>query len=710
MTLAPRLLCISLALVVIGCMMPRSASAEPIVDWLVPDEKADFVARGFSPIPGVQSQRIYDVTQAADGLYNHHPAITKTGQTLVAAWSNHLQGHATGGEEGPGQKVKYAWKPAEGAWQPAADLFPSLDDHGDAFGAGRAVTANGFAHVDGATYAIAEVADNQAKQSGETRVRNGIGRLARKVNPDGTLGDIFWLDGDPAEPLPGYPQFADPQSDPALAPTATAIKAYLAQPLNQPAWDFVARNDGPLETGDGKDMVEPSTYQRPDGSLVRLWRDGGRRGFLYAQQSTDGGATWTEPQQTHIPDSPSKTVSGMLPDGRVYVVGNQVNGDLYGRDPLTLAISRDGVHFDWAAAIRYDAPKIDFPGKGKGPGFQYPSVTLDGDEMVVVYSIGKEDVAVSRFDIPEFADAATTSQFLVLSSNGNRITQFDGPTGRFVGHAHANTPQTPLDNPVAMTMGPDGLIYVANRNANQVVRIDPISGGYVDVFVDGQGLSAPAGLAFNSAGDLLVGSRNAHNVLRFAGPGSATPGASMGTFVPSGSGGLEGAFNMITGADGDLYVSSFDSSEVLRYDGDTGSFLEVFASGGSLDRPQGLLFDDAGNLLVVSSGNNAVLKYAPDGTSLGTFIDGTGLLNSPNDLTFGPDGMLYVSSRMTQQVLRFDATTGDFIDVFAYGAGMQGATGILFAPVPEPAAASLLVLGGLALLRRRKQGSPRPIG
>jgi len=698
MTLAPRLLCASLALVIIGGMTLHSASAEPIVDWQIPDEKANFVARGFSPIPGVQSQLIFDVTQATDGLYNHHPAIAKTGQTLVAAWSNHLEGFERGGEEGPGQKVKYAWKPADGAWQPAADLFPSRDEHGLAFDAGRVVTANGFATVGADLYAIAEVADNAAKEPGEIRVRSGLGRLARKVNPDGSTGEIFWLTDDPPDPKAEFAPLNDPGSDPAIAPTVEAINDYLAKPLNQPAWDFVARNDGPLETGDGEDMVEPSTYQRPDGSLVRLWRDGGRRGFLYAQQSSDGGATWTEPQETNIPDSPSKTVSGTLPDGRVYVVGNQINGELFGRDPLTLAISRDGVNFEWAAAIRYGAPAVEFPDDGKGPGFQYPSVTFDGEEMVVTYSIGKEDVAVSRFAVPRFADRADGTQLLVASSNGNRITRFDGPTGRFVEHLDHGGSDNPLNTPVAMGLGPDDLLYVVNRGDNRVLRYNPISGELVDTFVNGQGLDAPAGLAFTADGDLLVSNRNGNDVLRFAGPEDESPGSAKGAFITAGTGGLDGPFNMALGPDGKLYVSSFDTNQILRFDGETGAFDAVFASP---SRPQGLLFDDQGNLLVASTGDDDILKIAPDGTAE-TFIDGEGLLHDPNDLAFGPDGNLYVSSRTAQQVLRFNAETGQFIDVFAYGAGMQGASGIVFAPIPEPGAGAMLGLGAAALALNRK--------
>jgi len=395
--------CLSIGVLLMTFSSPLAASPPA---WDGPQEKPGAEASDFPVLEGVETTLLYDVTQPADGLYNHHPAIATFGEMVVVTWSNHLEGHATGGEEGPGQKVKYRLSLDGGKrWSPPADLFPSRDRHGEAFAAGRVVTANGFARAGGGLYAIAEVADNEAKDHGEVRVRTGLGRIARRIGAGGALGEIFWLRGEPPEPKPGFEPFNDPGRDPALAPTVEAIHAYLARPLNQPAWDFLARNDTPLETGDGEDMVEPSTYRRPDGSLVRLWRDGGRRGFLYAQWSTDGGRTWAEPEQTNIPDSPSKTVSGTLPDGRVYMVGNQVNEKLYDRDPLTLAISRDGSRFDRAWAIRHDAPPVAFKGKGKGPGFQYPAVAFLGHEMLVVYSVGKEDIAISRFEVPPPAGA-----------------------------------------------------------------------------------------------------------------------------------------------------------------------------------------------------------------------------------------------------------------------------------------------------------------
>jgi hypothetical protein len=40
----------------------------------------------------------------------------------------------------------------------------------------------------------------------------------------------------------------------------------------------------------------------------------------------------------------------------------------------------------------------------------------------------------------------------------------------------------------------------------------------------------------------------------------------------------------------DLLVSSQDISQVLRYEGSTGAFIDIFASGGGLSVPEGLTF------------------------------------------------------------------------------------------------------------------------
>jgi hypothetical protein len=54
---------------------------------------------------------------------------------------------------------------------------------------------------------------------------------------------------------------------------------------------------------------------------------------------------------------------------------------------------------------------------------------------------------------------------------------------------------------------------------------------------------------------------------------------------------------------------------------------------------------------------------------------GSGSIRNPTVLKFGRDGNLYVDSRANSRVLRFDGTTGEFIDTF-----VEQGTGGLNAP------------------------------
>ena len=117
---------------------------------------------------------------------------------------------------------------------------------------------------------------------------------------------------------------------------------------------------------------------------------------------------WTSPIPTDMPDSGSRTCAAPLPDGKgIYLVGNQIDR---GRDPVTIATSHDGLTWDNAWAVRYGAPPVRYPGEAKGPGFQYPGALLlqpsdllgeeggavEESTLIVCYSVGKEDIALTR--------------------------------------------------------------------------------------------------------------------------------------------------------------------------------------------------------------------------------------------------------------------------------------------------------------------------
>ena len=81
------------------------------------------------------------------------------------------------------------------------------------------------------------------------------------------------------------------------------------------------------------------------------------------------------------------------------------------------------------------------------------------------------------------------------------------------------------------------------------------------------------------------------------------------------------------GPDGNLYVSSLNSGQVVRYNGTTGAPPGVFASGGGLSGPRGLLFGPDGNLYVSNSDTNSVLRYnGTTGAFIGVFASGASIL------------------------------------------------------------------------------------
>ncbi len=225
------------------------------------------------------------------------------------------------------------------------------------------------------------------------------------------------------------------------------------------------------------------------------------------------------------------------------------------------------------------------------------------------------------------------------------------------------------------------------------VTINEIGSPSAFVTAGSGGLSSPSHSILGSDGNLYVASKSASAsaVLRYNG----TTGAFIDTFVTSGAGGLSnpGAFGMAFGPDGNLYVASGGTNQVLEYNGTTGAFIKVFVSAGSggLNYPRAVTFGSDGSLYVTSSRTSSILRYqgplasspgAPlpaPGQSGATFVaPSSGGLLSPIYAIFGPDGNLYVDGSQTVGILRYNGTTGAFIDTFvpggrgnlAYGRGM----------------------------------------
>lgn len=208
-------------------------------------------------------------------------------------------------------------------------------------------------------------------------------------------------------------------------------------------------------------------------------------------------------------------------------------------------------------------------------------------------------------------------------------------------------------------------LLVASFDTNQVIRYDDTTGVFLGVFATGLTNDHPLSLTVGPDGNLYVGVNNFGTTFQsFIRRYNGETGAFIDTFASGGAG------DLVFGPDGNLYVSSFGElakSKVIRYNGITGAFIDDFVPVGSggFFGAEGLVFGPDGNLYVTSRITNQVLRY--DGTT-GEFLDvfATGGQNGPVGLVFGPDKNLYVLTVLgtSGTVLRFDGVSGDFIDVF----------------------------------------------
>ncbi|MEZ5384946.1 MAG: exo-alpha-sialidase [Prosthecobacter sp.] len=137
---------------------------------------------------------------------------------------------------------------------------------------------------------------------------------------------------------------------------------------------------------DGLAAEEPYWWALPDGHLCALFRDNNKSGFLYRAFSTDEGRTWTRPVQTNFPDAASKFSGVRLQDGRYVLVSNS---NPMMRDPLTLALSNDGLVFH-SLGYLVGGRHIDYPHVIEHDGF-----------VLVAFATAKQTVEVLKIRIAD---------------------------------------------------------------------------------------------------------------------------------------------------------------------------------------------------------------------------------------------------------------------------------------------------------------------
>jgi len=180
-------------------------------------------------------------------------------------------------------------------------------------------------------------------------------------------------------------------------------------------------------------------------------------------------------------------------------------------------------------------------------------------------------------------------ELLVASAGTDRIVRFDSggnPVGIF-----ASSSTSAISNLHELLVLPDGSVLASNHSPDAILRYasDGTPWGTDGTFISSEsGLVDPRQMTLGPDGMLYVAVRRGNDgaVMRF----NPSDGTLIDTFVAQDAGGLGNALGLGFGPDGDLYVSTTDGGgKINRYDGRFGFFLGI-AADADVVAPETILF------------------------------------------------------------------------------------------------------------------------
>ncbi|HEY3242208.1 MAG TPA: hypothetical protein VGM03_02565, partial [Phycisphaerae bacterium] len=271
-------------------------------------------------------------------------------------------------------------------------------------------------------------------------------------------------------------------------------------------------------------------------------------------------------------------------------------------------------------------------------------------------------------------------------SAGNRVVEFDGETGAFVGN-FVQPGSGGLDEAQGLVFGPNGNLFVANRmqfldTSDQILEFDGQTGAFIRALVPTGGgqntgwLDSANHLLFRPDGRLLVASGDSESILAYdAGSVLNTPGASapwLGVFATGGPPpSLRYPYTIRALPNGNVVVTSSytgDGSDghIIEYHGATGRLVRHFTDPFGMPYPVDVLARANGNLLVSYYYNGVYQFEGITGSFLGAFTQ-AGAQTVYAGMTLGPNGNLFVAGRIginTQTIIQYNGATGALISTF----------------------------------------------
>ncbi|MBA61103.1 MAG: hypothetical protein CMJ76_01945 [Planctomycetaceae bacterium] len=361
------------------------ADAEPVVK--IPSTLYQAGADEITPaVRKIPSQLDYVYRAAADKYkFCHHPCLIEFKEQLYCVWSN-----GKIGEDEPGQRLAMATSRDAQNWTAARPLFSTEQlakyEHCVFVASGLMVRQDKLVVFYTITPGENFAADTALyfSQSFDGKVWSDPQRITAGffINPPVILsGGRLMMGGE-------YVSQADRKNK-------RSKLIYHDGDCLATGWTETKIDEGDF-TRIG--YAEPNFIER-DHDVLGFFRN--YTGRLLVSRSTDRGQNWSPLSESAIPDSTARFATGNLSGDRRYLIGNSLHKK-FDRRALLISISDDqGASFDRCFILRDEPAAKRFPGQHKMDGWQYPHGCLWKNQLLVVHSVNKEDVAISAVKLSD---------------------------------------------------------------------------------------------------------------------------------------------------------------------------------------------------------------------------------------------------------------------------------------------------------------------
>ena len=178
------------------------------------------------------------------------------------------------------------------------------------------------------------------------------------------------------------------------------------------------------------------------------------------------------------------------------------------------------------------------------------------------------------------------------------------------------------------------------------------------------GLYAPAGLAVDSAGDLLIADMYDNAVKELA-----TGGTTLTALLTTGLN-LPAAVRI--DSLGDIYIADSNGNAIQEIQAGSDNVLSIMATG--LINPSSIAIDSSGDLFIADSGNNAIKEIVAGTSTVETLVSAG--LNFPGDIVTDSQGNLYILDSGNNAVKELAVGSHTLTTVLSTGLNDPGAIAI----------------------------------